>query len=314
MRLDLKVGFSCNNNCVFCAQAHKRPLGDRTTGELKKELEVAGGEGCDEVVLTGGEPTVRKDIAQLISHARSLGYGLVQIQSNGRMFSYRGYVERMVKAGATEFSPAIHGPDSVTHDRQTRVAGSFGQTLQGIKNLKRLKQRVITNTVVTKFNCSRLPEMARMLVSLGVDQFQFAFVHPVGNAWKNFQAVVPRKSDAAPFIREALDIAKEAGYRPGDVMVEAFPFCFMEGYEQFCSEMFIPPAQVRDAQGVTPHFEEWRKSQGKVKFSQCEKCRFNLVCEGPWREYPQKYGSGEFVPLPGRKLAASEMPASGRTD
>jgi MoaA/NifB/PqqE/SkfB family radical SAM enzyme len=300
-RLDLKIGFSCNNNCVFCAQAHKRKLGDRTAEELKKEMEAALEDGCDEMVFTGGEPTIRKDILELVSHARDLGYRIIQIQSNGRMFSYMGFVRKMVKAGATEFSPAIHGHIKEIHNVQTR-SESFGQTLQGIKNLKALDQYVITNTVITKYNYRHLPEIAEMLTSLGVNQFQLAFVHPVGNAWKNFSTVVPKKSKVMPYVHRALDIAKASGHRPGDVMIEAFPFCFMKGYEPFCSEMFIPPAEVRDAGQVIKKFEEWRRTQGKVKFPQCKRCRYDPICEGPWKEYPEKYGSDEFRPVAGKKI------------
>ena len=301
-RLDLKVGFSCNNNCIFCAQAHKRHLGDRSTEELKKDLESALENGCTEVVFTGGEPTIRKDIFELVAYAKDLGYKLIQIQTNGRMFYYKKFVEKIIRVGATEFSPAIHGYNSKIHESQTRAPGSFKQTITGIKNLKELGQYVITNSVITKINYKTLPQLARLLIDLKVDQFQFAFVHPCGNAWKNFDIVVPRKTEVAPFIHKALDIAKDAGYKPGQVMVEAFPFCFMQGYESFCSELYIPKEEVRDPEMVIKQFENWRIQIGKKKFPQCKNCKFELICEGPWKEYPERFGSEEFKPVKGEKI------------
>ncbi|RLI96505.1 MAG: hypothetical protein DRO96_02945 [Candidatus Aenigmatarchaeota archaeon] len=298
-RLDLKVGFRCNNNCIFCAQAHKRHLGDQTTDALKKHLREGKEDGCTEVVFTGGEPTIREDILELVKYAKDLGYEAIQIQSNGRMFSYRNFCEKIIKAGATEFSPALHGPTAEIHEIQTRAPGSFAQTVQGIKNLVELDQYVMTNSVVTKYNYKSLPELAELLIKLGVDQFQLAFVHPVGNAWKNFDKVVPRKSDVKPYIHRALDIGKNSGVR---MMVEAFPFCFMRGYEKYCSELFMPRGEVRDAELVIKDFDRWRKESGKAKFEGCKKCKFDLICEGPWKEYPQKYGWDEFKPVLGNKV------------
>jgi len=301
-RLDLKVGFGCNNNCIFCAQAHKRNLGDRSTEEIKKDLKSALEDGCTEVVFTGGEPTIREDIFELVSYARDLGYELIQIQTNGRMFYYKKFVQKIIKSGATEFAPALHGHNAEIHESQTRAPESFKQTLIGIKNLKEFGQYVVTNSVITKINYKTLPQLARLLIDLKVNQFQLAFVHPCGNAEKNFDAIVPRKTDIMPFVHKALDLATNAGYKPGQVMIEAFPFCFMQGYENFCSELYIPKAEVRDPVMVIKNFEEWRVSQGKEKFSQCKNCKFELVCEGPWKEYPEKFGVDEFVPIKGEKI------------
>lgn len=300
-RLDIKVGFSCNNNCIFCAQSHKRNLGDRSTEELKREIEDAR-KDCDEIVFTGGEPTVRKDLIELVGFANNLGYKIIQIQSNGRMFSYLDFCKRIVDAGATEFSPALHGHTKELHEMQTRCDGSFEQIISGIRNLGSLNQYVITNTVITKFNYKHLEDIVRLLADLNVSQIQLAFVHPVGNAMKNFDVVVPKKSDVEPYVRKAVDLGIARSYDPGKMMIEAFPFCFMSGHESFCSEIFIPPAEVRDAKERIARFEEWRKTSGKIKFPQCKSCKYDLVCEGPWKEYPEKFGSSEFIPVPGKKV------------
>ena len=301
-RLDLKVGFKCNNNCIFCAQAHRRYLGDQTTEKLKQDLQAAYDEGIREVVFTGGEPTIRPDIFELVLFARDLGYELIQIQTNGRMLSYKKFCEKLIAAGATEFSPAIHGHIPEIHDAQTRSPGSFKQTVQGVKNLRDLDQYILGNSVITKFNYRYLPELAQLWIDLGADQFQLAFVHAVGNAQKYFDQVVPKKSLVAPFVHKAIDIAEKHGMR---MMVEAFPFCFMKGYEKYCSELYIPKAEVRDAEGVVD-FDAWKKETGKRKFPQCKDCKFDLICEGPWREYPERFGSSEFIPVKGKKITSRE--------
>jgi len=41
-------------------------------------------------------------------------------------------------------------------------------------------------------------------------------------------------------------------------------------------------------------FKKQRKELGKTKFKQCKKCKYDKICEGPWKEYPEKFGNEEF--------------------
>lgn len=95
--LDLKVGFSCNNNCRFCVQGNKRKkYGDKSTAELKKLLR-KGAKGHDRLILTGGEPTIREDLPELVGFAKEIGFKQIQIQTNGRRFAYRDFCEELIK-------------------------------------------------------------------------------------------------------------------------------------------------------------------------------------------------------------------------
>lgn len=290
-RLDIKTGFICNNNCLFCVQADNKSNGSRSFDDIKKDL-IDSKNRCNNVVLTGGEVTIRSDFLDIVRFASGLGYKNIQIQSNGRMFASIDFCKHAIKAGATQFSPAIHGYCEKQHDFLTKVRGSFKQTVKGIINLKKLNAIVLTNTVVVKPNYRDLPKIAKLLVKLKVDQFQFAFVHPMGNAWTNFESVVPSLSMAAPYIHKGLKIGIDAGIK---VMAEAMPYCFMQGYEEYIAEKVIPETEIRGKsyQNTNNHAKQ-RKNDGKIKFTQCKKCKYDIVCEGPWKEYPEKFGSSEF--------------------
>ncbi len=299
-RLDLKLGYSCNNSCLFCAVGEKRKLlPDKSEKELRRDLEAGRKNKADEVVFTGGEPTLRKELVGLVKHAKDLGYKAILVQSNGRRFSDKGVCKRLVKAGVTEFCPSLHGPTAGIHDFLTTKQGSFGQTLQGIKNLVLLEQHVVTNSVITKQNFRLLPELTGLLVSLKVNYSQLAFVHPMGNAWKNFEKVVPSYEEAMPFVYKSIEIAKQARL---PFMIEAAPYCVMQGYERFVSETFIPETEIREPANVIHNFSRVRKEEAKAKSKKCSACRYNLVCEGPWKEYPAKKGFSGFEPVPGKKI------------
>jgi len=296
-KADLKTGFLCNNNCLFCVQGpEKKKYGNKGTEELKEIIRKAK-KGCDTIVFTGGEPTIRKDLVELVAEAKKAGFRKIQIQSNGRMFVYEQFCRDMVAAGANEFALALHGHTEELHDYLTG-AKSFRQLVVGIRTLKKLGQDVITNTVVTKSNYRHLPDIAKVLIGLRVDQIQFAFVHAVGAAGINFDSVVPRMEMVAPYLKKAIDIGRMLDTR---IMTEGVPFCLLEGYEKSISETVMPDMKIFDQSMVVEDYRKMRVTSDKAKGPKCAKCLYNAVCEGPWKEYPEAFGWDEFKPVTKKK-------------
>ncbi len=308
-RVDVKLGFSCNNRCRFCVQGDKRRrFRDLTTEQAKARLEEAR-RHSDAVVLTGGEVTIRPDIVELVAHARRLGFRTIQIQTNGRMLAYSKLCEQLVAAGASEFSPALHGHIPDLHDFLTRSPGSFQQTVAGIRNLARLGVPIVTNTVVVRPNFRHLREVARLLVQLGVSQYQFAFVHALGTAARYFEAMVPRMGLVAPHVRAGLEVGRRAGV---SAVTEAVPPCLLPGYEEHMAEWFLPDAAIFDAASILDSYERYRVTEGKAKGPRCRECAWDAVCEGVWREYPERFGWSEFVPVSRRAAERALERLGGR--
>lgn len=296
-RMDLKLGYRCNNNCLHCVVGDRRgQYNDRDTQEVKDILCESRGEYND-VVLTGGEVTIRKDILEIIKYAADLKY-IINIQSNGRMFSYKNFCRETLDAAAGArlgFTLALLSSDEKIHNTLTQ-SQSYGQVTRGIANLLEMGQEVNTNTVVTKINLHTLPSTARLLIAMGIHSYQFAFVHVCGNAEKNIDIILPRKSDAAPFIREGLQAGIDSNVRG---VVEAFPYCFLrDGYEPYVTEKFIPDkVKLVDKPAVIDDFTTRRVTIEKTKGPNCHRCLYVRFCEGPWIQYPAYYGWDEFIPI-----------------
>ena len=291
---DIKMGNSCNNSCKFCVRRKKGEVVPNKTGaQVIKNLIEARRE-CQGVVFTGGEPSIRKDLFELISYARRLGYERILVQSNGRMFSYKDFCQRAIEAGVNEFELAIHGHIPQLHDYLTSAEGSFYQVVNAIKNIKSLGVPVFTNTVITKSNYRHLDQIARLLVDLGVDQFQFAFAHALGQAAENFDSVVPRMSMVVPYAKKGLQIGINSGVR---VMTEAIPYCLLGEYGDYAAENIIPSTRIFELFGKVMDFDKVRLKMAKTKGPNCRKCKFYASCEGIWGEYPEKFGWEEFKPV-----------------
>ena len=290
-RADVKVGFACNNCCVFCAQGHKRegcpqvPL-DELVGRMKQ-----GRDTSEELVLTGGEPSMHPEIVELVRAAKGMGYKQIQLQTNGRRLAYAPFLDALVEAGVSEFSPALHGHTAEIHDALTRAPGSFRQTVAGIQAVSKRGLPIVTNSVVVQRNVRHLHLLIALLGKLGVGQAQLAFVHPVGTAYELFDQVVPKLSDIVEPIRVCKGVADQCGMR---LVTEAVPLCFLSGMWDLAVEHQIPDTTVIDLDGVPFDYSSWRPVEGKMHGPPCEACAVRGRCEGPWREYPEKLGWTEF--------------------
>ena len=147
-KLDLFIGYSCNNNCRFCYVANRRKHGDNDSEIIKNKLQTGIAEGCDQVHFVGGEPTIRKDIIELVRFANEIGFKSVVITSNGRMFVYKKFTTELLKLDVTNLILSIHGHNAMIHDSLTQVDGSFDQLMKGIDNIHEIRDKVKSNVLV----------------------------------------------------------------------------------------------------------------------------------------------------------------------
>jgi MoaA/NifB/PqqE/SkfB family radical SAM enzyme len=305
---DIKLGYDCNNNCVHCVIAdqreHCRELGksdNRSTQDYIIEMNDSRSRGFDEIVFTGGEPTIRKDILFLLEYAKKLGFN-IYMQTNGRSFFYKKYAAKFVPFNIS-YTIALHGPNSRVHDSITRAKGSFNQTITGIRNLKKLGiTNIYGKVVITNFNYKHLPEIAKLLVRLGAKGMNFAFPHANGNARKYFDAVVPHYSAIMPYVYKSISYIQEFNAKNNaqkHIDFEAIPFCLMVGYESYVSELHFLDSSERELKQLDSGTQDWNivRKQIKSKFPQCRECKYDNICEGVWREYPEIRGNSEFKPV-----------------
>jgi len=296
-KLALMLGYECNNNCVFCYAADKRNIKPMSTEQAIEKLKEAIERGCEYVDFNGGEPTIRKDIVFLIKSAKKLGFKAIAVTTNGRMLSYKNFTKKLIDAGLNSAVFSIHGHVAVLHDSLTQVKGSYSQLIKGLKNFRELcpDGYICSNTVITKQNYKFLPKIAENNIKLGVDGSEFIFVHPRGNAWRDFDKIVPTLTEISSIISETLEIGRMNGIL--HFHMRYFPLCFMQDHYDNLSEL-----QAFDSlkeQHIGPEFqdlnvEKGRKEIGRVKGSQCIQCELNELCEGIFREYAEKRGFGEL--------------------
>jgi molybdenum cofactor biosynthesis enzyme MoaA len=243
-------------------------------------------------VFMRGDPAIRKDIVELTTRARELGYIHVQLQTNGRMLSYRKFLDRLTSAGAGFFEVSLFGDQAGLHDEIAGADGAFAQTTAGLKNLVQAGADFMVGVPVMSHNFQRLPAVAELLAGMGVARVQFNFARPVRYQDRWVLDPIVRLSMAAPFIREAVSTAKRLGMAAG---TEAVPFCHLDAGMHPGGDAGEDWGRhaVSDLHGGPTDMAEIR-SQSRPRTKNCAGCVHEPDCPRTWAGYLQLFGDDEL--------------------
>jgi radical SAM protein with 4Fe4S-binding SPASM domain len=166
-RMDLAITYRCNNDCSHCYNARSRDYPELSMKNWNHILDLFWKIGIPHIVFTGGEPTLREDLPELVAHAEQNGQ-ITGINTNGRRFSDPKYVDTLVRAGLDHVQITIesHKPD--IHDSMVNSRGAWKQTIAGIRNALNSPLYVMTNTTMLTDNSPYLRETLEFLASNGV--------------------------------------------------------------------------------------------------------------------------------------------------
>ncbi len=130
----------------------RRPCGRSLRSSLQEKqrgasfiLDEAAELGALEAFLTGGESLLRRDVPELVAHARGLGM-LSRISTNGYLLD-PARVEALAAAGLTQAGISLDSADPEEHDRARRLPGLHARTVEGIRRLVEAGIRVQVHCV-----------------------------------------------------------------------------------------------------------------------------------------------------------------------
>jgi len=292
MKALVKVGYGCNNNCLFCHTLDLRHVAG-SADEVHRKIGRAADLGYSMVVLSGGEPTMRRELLGWAEHAASLGldFGLV---TNGRMLSYRELVDRLLEHRLRYVYVSIHGATAAVHDRLVRAHDAFEQTVRAIDNLVGRVEDLTANCVVTRQNVDHLADVAELASTQSELRLTFSFVEAKGGGRELFEQLVPDVSYAAGRVGEVLAAAGE-GAR---LSHGAFPLCLMPGAEHRYDDLRTHGFRAMTEADETDFFpvDDLNRIQPE---DPCSGCALRGPCPGLYRGYHEARGSGELRAVSG---------------
>ncbi|MFH1915762.1 MAG: radical SAM protein [Nanoarchaeota archaeon] len=285
--------YACNNKCVSCA---KKPdeKGILSLEDIMQKLAHIKPVEDDFIEISGGEPTIRKDIIEICDLITSSYKSKLILLSHGRTFKDPAFAERIKDAGVSRVMTTFYSPYEQGHEAVTGVMGSYQESIDGLHNLERLGMPISVKTIILKQNYRDLPAF----VNFAYDTFPTAWVslHGLiirGRAEEHKDEVTPRYSEIKPYVEQALDIAIE---REKNLGVFILPTCTIDPYYwQYLS------VNWRDMTKTMIYISPEITVEGNLDVEQpayCEGCLMSDNCswawESAWKEYTALFGIGEL--------------------
>ncbi len=166
-RMDLALTYRCSNECAHCYNARSRRYPEMSTEEWKQALDRLWEAGIPHIVFTGGEPTLRPDLPELIAHAEKNGQ-ITGINTNGRKLKNPDFVKSLADEGLDHIQITLESHDAAIHDSMVASIGAWDETVAGITNALSSHLYVMTNTTLLTPNAPSLRQTLEFLVQLGV--------------------------------------------------------------------------------------------------------------------------------------------------
>jgi len=192
----IKVTQRCNLSCSHCTWVNK-VKNDLTLERWKEIIDTLYKRGCGIVFVEGGEPTLRTDLAQIVSYIKSKGMFCVMF-TNGA-----GKLDDL-KTDAVWFS--VDGTEK-SHDT-IRGKGSYRRVLESID--KYPNKRTLSITTLSKVNAGEIENICKELSTTSLDGLIFNFMYPYKDVGDNAMSTKERIACAEEILALKADYPKIA--------------------------------------------------------------------------------------------------------
>jgi radical SAM protein with 4Fe4S-binding SPASM domain len=167
----IDLTYRCNLRCIHC---YLDPNGNKNgnnhqemdTSQVMNILDEITSAGCLYLLMTGGEPLLRRDFPEIYQHAKELGL-LVTVFTNGTLISQKTLdLFEDMPPKAIEIS--LYGATAETYEGITGVSGSYERCMEGIHKLLYCGQKLRLKTILMTANQHEFYEMEKMARDFGV--------------------------------------------------------------------------------------------------------------------------------------------------
>lgn len=283
--------FACRH-CRAEAQPQRHPQ-ELSIGEAFALLDNIKDFGDPILVVTGGDPMMRRDLFDILEYATNRGLRTSLTPTTTRLVTPQA-LGRVREAGVRRIAVSIDGPNAESHDAFRGFRGSFEMALRIARMVGEAGLSLQVNTTVSRYNLEQLDRFPDLISELNAVQWSVFFLVPTGRALANDMisaeshesvfnwlydlsgnAPFDIKSTAAPAYRRVV-IQRErakgtaeaplagAGYRyqdglnrPAQGVNDGKGFCFISHTGDVCPSGFLPlPAGNIREQGVVEIYRQ----------------------------------------------------------
>jgi len=199
----------CPLQCPYCSNPVEleRAGAELSTEEWKRAITEMADMGVLQIHFSGGEPTARRDLVELVRHATEAGLYSNLITS--AVLLTRDRLEQLSDAGLSHVQISFQGSEEGLADRVGGYKGGHSKKLEAARWTRELGLPLTVNAVMHRQNLHLLPKIIDMAVALDADRLEVANVQYYGWALKNRAALMPTEEQ----VDETTRIVEEAQER-----------------------------------------------------------------------------------------------------
>ena len=185
-RMDLMISsmtkdnhWHCNQKCLHCYAAGQvnASVEELSTEEWKMIIDKCKQAMIPQVTFTGGEPTLREDLVELVDYSQ---WFVTRLNTNGQLLTPELCV-KLYDASLDNVQVTFYSSDKAIHNLLVGADG-FDKTVEGIKNAIKAKLNVSINTPLCELNKDYLATIRFAHEELGVSYFTCSGLILTGNA------------------------------------------------------------------------------------------------------------------------------------
>ncbi len=205
----------CPLQCPYCYNPLEleRATAELDAGVWRRVLDEAAELGVLQVHFSGGEPTARKDLEELVAHAA--GLGLYSNLITAGVLLDKARIAALAAAGLDHVQLSFQDAEAAGGDRIGNFAGGHAKKLEVGRLVREAGLQLTVNAVVHRHNLERLEDMIAIAVDLGARRIEVAHVQYYGWALRNRAALMPTRAQ----LDAATAVAKGAAERLKGVLV-----------------------------------------------------------------------------------------------
>ncbi len=305
IHINIEVTKKCNARCSFCdywKTKEENALEDYTDVVRKFNPFV--------VSISGGEPLLRGDLADIIRGVRRASYfNYTTIVTNGSLLTVERARE-LYEAGMNQLSVSLDFPDA-RHDKLRGLPGLYDHLAETLPEVAKIGfDRVSLNTVIMRDNYSDLVTLARQAYDWGVS-ISFSSYTARKNGNKRHMIPPEEAGEVAKVVDRLMGLKKELGTgRSANYSLSKIPTYFAKGgiggcmagkkWVQITPEGFVKPCSELP---VVAHYKDYDFKMA-AKTDGCQSCWF--ACRGESQAPVNLKRLAEFVQRPGNVPATCE--------
>ena len=290
------VTYACNEHCRFCPCSN----GAASIPHLSYECvcdaidHSVKEQGVNNVLLSGGEPTLHPDFFRILEYIKNKGLRL-SLLTNALKLADKSFAKQMfsiIDGRQLDVTVAFHSHIPEKHDFLTQRKDSFCESMKGVRNM--LEQCVnlsIKNNIVN-YTFQDLPDYVRWMTSTFDDSITLILcnIDINGTAANNKANVAVAFEDSMPYVQQALDIIiklRKEGHKR-NVKLLTTPMCKIDPYYWG----FIENATRNNVAAYkVPNGDlMWDvSSDSGPMFEACKNCDLKSCCPGTWRSFRDNY-------------------------